>query len=210
MKRPLRWAFAAVLVVGAGLAILWALLRGTNGFSAREEPPAFEKNVARRLRRLSQPARVREAKNPVAATPVALARARAYFADHCAVCHANDGRGRTELGQHMYPRVPDMAGLETQALTDGEIFHAIRYGIRLTGMPAWGGDDPASDEEAWTLVHLIRHLPRLTAQEQEEIRRLAPKTPEEWQVADEERRLLEAEGGRNRFAPLAPQARPSP
>ena len=203
MNKPVKWGLALAVVAVLGGVALWALLRSTNGFSARSEPPAIEKGIARRLRRLSQSASVRDARNPVTPTPVALARARAYFADHCAACHANDGRGQTELGQRMYPRVPDMAGPETQALTDGEIFHAIRYGIRLTGMPAWGDEnDPASDEEVWKLVHLIRHLPRLTPQEVEEIRRLAPKTPEEWQAADEERRLLEAEGGRNRFAPL--------
>jgi mono/diheme cytochrome c family protein len=208
MKKPARWGLAIAVVATLSVAAFWVFLRWTNGFSARDVPPSAEKAMARRLRRLSQPRSVLLAQNPVTRTPVALARARAYFADHCAVCHGNDGRGRTDMGQRMYPRVPDMAGAETQALTDGEIFHAIKYGIRFTAMPAWGGDDAESDQESWKLVHLIRALPHLSPQEIEEIRRLAPKTPEEWEEAEQERRLLEAQGGNARFAPLAPPKSP--
>ncbi len=35
-------------------------------------------------------------------------KARRHFADHCASCHGNDGRGATEMGRNMYPPAPDM------------------------------------------------------------------------------------------------------
>ena len=57
----------------------------------------------------------------------------------------------------MYPPAPDMRRAETQQLTDGELFYIIQNGVRLTGMPAWGGsggDVSAHDEEdSWKLVH---------------------------------------------------------
>jgi hypothetical protein len=51
-------------------------------------------------------------------------------------------------------------------------------------MPAWDGERDAAD--GWKLVLFIRHLPKITPAELEEMRRLNPKTPEE---RDEEKFL---------------------
>ena len=64
--------------------------------------------------------------------------ARAHFADHCAICHANDGSGDTPIGRALWPKAPDMRLRETQDLSDGELFWIIENGIRFTGMPALG------------------------------------------------------------------------
>ena len=85
-----------------------------------------------------------------------------HFADHCASCHGNDGRGKTEIGQNLYPKAPDMWGEETQKLSDGELFYIIKNGVRLTGMPAWGKDTPKDDRQSWHLVAFIRHVPWIT------------------------------------------------
>jgi mono/diheme cytochrome c family protein len=87
----------AVLVMLAGGVL--ALRLREHGISARDEPMAIEAFVARAARSWAMPVRQRDARNPVEATPEALGRARAHFADHCASCHGNDGRGRTKLGQ---------------------------------------------------------------------------------------------------------------
>ena len=70
-----------------------------HGFSARAEPMAVEKLVAENLRHLSIPAADRDTKNPLPATDENVADGRAHFADHCAQCHGNDGRGETEMGK---------------------------------------------------------------------------------------------------------------
>jgi mono/diheme cytochrome c family protein len=101
--------------------------------------------------------------NPIEPAPLAIAEARDHFADHCAICHANDGSGRTQINGGLYPPAPDMRQARTQNLADGELFYIIKNGIRFTGMPGWGGDD----EENWKLVLFIRHLPRLTPLELE-------------------------------------------
>ncbi len=139
LKKLLEWV-AAGLVMVLLLSVVGAigLMRWAHEFSARDEPPSVEKTLARRLRNWAQPAGARKLQNPVPLTPEVLKEARAHFADHCASCHGNDGRGRTEMGQHLYPRAPDMTAEGTQSLTDGELFHVIKHGVRLTGMPAWG------------------------------------------------------------------------
>jgi mono/diheme cytochrome c family protein len=91
--------------------------------------------------------------------------AREHFADHCALCHANDGSGNTEMGKNLYPRAPDMRLPATQNLSDGEIYYIIRNGVPLTGMPAWGEPHLDQDDESWQLVLFIRHLSHLTPEE---------------------------------------------
>src|SRR5713226_8920723 len=108
-----------------------------DSFSARATPLPLEAWVARKLRHFAVPAAIRNQTNPVPLTDEVLVEARDHFADHCAICHGNDGSGQTEMGKNFYPKAPDMKEAATQSLSDGELFYAIRNGIRLTGMPAW-------------------------------------------------------------------------
>jgi mono/diheme cytochrome c family protein len=182
-------------------AVLGAIAGRRSGLSARPEPSATEARLAGMVRGPAIDPEVRRARNPVPPGPAVLAEARAHFADHCASCHANDGSGNTQLGRRLYPRAPDMRLPATQELTDGELFHVIENGIRLTGMPGWGGE--VSPEDSWKLVHLIRHLPKLTAEEMLEMERLNPKSPGEWQELQEDERFLEgapARPGKGRHA----------
>jgi hypothetical protein len=66
----------------------------------------------------------------------------------------------------------------TQELTDGDLFYIIEYGVRFTGMPAWGDRSPKGEELGWKLVHFIRHLPKLTPEELNRMDRENPKLPE--------------------------------
>jgi len=161
---------AAAVIVVAGSLALWMVRRG---FSARAEPTFVETALARTMRHLAVPASARTAENPVPGSDEVLSEAMAHFADHCASCHGNDGRGQTEIGRNLYPPAPDMT-TTTQRLSDGEIFWVINNGVRLTGMPAWGDDSPESDRETWELVRFIRHLPSITADELERMRDLNP------------------------------------
>jgi len=88
----------------------------------------LESWAARQARAMALSAGARERANPVADSPKVLGDARAHWADHCAVCHANNGSGDTEMGKHMYPPAPDMRQAGTQDLTDGELFYIIQNG----------------------------------------------------------------------------------
>ncbi|HWO39455.1 MAG TPA: zinc-binding dehydrogenase [Candidatus Acidoferrum sp.] len=92
----------------------------------------MEAYLARTARNLSIPASGRDAKNPFAPTAEVLSEARVHFADHCAICHGNDGIGKTQIGQNLYPKAPAMRLPPTQNLTDGEIYYVIHDGVRLT------------------------------------------------------------------------------
>ena len=180
-----------ILVIVLGVLALAVLAAAgyvlSRGISARDEPSAAEAFLARRMRSLAVPRSARNQPNPVPRTHEGLVEALAHFADHCASCHANDGSGKTEIGQNLYPRAPDMRLPATQSLSDGELFYIIENGIRLTGMPAWGSGAESHDgaTASWQLVHFIRYLPKLTAVEIAEMERLNPKTVDE--LAEEAR-----------------------
>lgn len=189
MRRPCCIALAAaILLLGGGLLAGFAAVR-VSGLSARPEPGPVEARLARAVRHFAVPEAVRRQANPVPLTPGLLAEARAHFADHCASCHGNDGSGDTPLGRRLYPRAPDMRLPATQDLADGELFQAIENGIRMTGMPGWGGT--VSPDVSWSLVRFIRHLPALTPGEVQEMERLNPKTPGEWKEQQEDEEFLE-------------------
>ena len=189
MRRPLKIgiAVAAALVVLALVGFARLLRRG---FSAHDEPTAIEAFVARTIRSWAVPADLRGEKNPLGLTPAVLADGRAHWADHCATCHGNDGKGRTTIGEHLYPRAPDMTLSATQELSDGELFAIIENGIRLTGMPGWGNGTAESGYGSWSLVHFVRRLPRLTPEEIAAMEALNPKTPEEWEARQAEDAFL--------------------
>jgi mono/diheme cytochrome c family protein len=142
------------------------------------------------MRHWAAPSDLRGRRNPIPLTPEVIAEGRAHFADHCALCHGNDGKGESGLGKQMYPRTPDMTRAATQQLSDGELFSVIENGVRLTGMPGFGSGTAESAAGSWTLVHFIRHLPRLTPEELAEMEKLNPKSPEEWQQLQQEAAFL--------------------
>ena len=178
-------AIAAALLV----AILLFVSMIRNGFSAHDQPSRLEAAMAGAMRRWAVPSDLRGMKNPVPLTPVVLAEGRAHFADHCAGCHGNEGKGDA-MGKQMYPKTPDMTLAATQSLSDGELFAVIENGIRLTGMPGFGAGTAESAYGSWGLVQFIRHLPKLSPEELAEMQRLNPKSPDEWQQIQAEEAFL--------------------
>jgi mono/diheme cytochrome c family protein len=173
-----------LLIIGAFLAAgaVYATILVRRGFSARENPSWVEAFAAGIAKSLAVPATYR-LKNPYPPTAQNLREGEEHFADHCAICHGNDGGGDTLFGKGLYPKPPDMRTAGTQNKSDGELYYTIVNGVRLSGMPAFGpGAVPASDDEGsddaenWKLVLFIRHLPEITAEELEGMKKLNPKT----------------------------------
>jgi hypothetical protein len=186
------FAGAIALAAAAAAGGVLFLRTQTNGFSVQAQPSAIERWMAYRARRMALPAAVTESANPVRVSPEVLAEARAHWADHCAVCHANDGSGDVPMGTHMYPPAPDMRKTATQSMSDGELFYIIQNGVRFTGMPAWGGSDHDA-EDSWKLVHFIRHLPEVSLEERKQMEKLNPRSPEELKEEAEEEKFLKGE-----------------
>jgi mono/diheme cytochrome c family protein len=189
---------AGAIVVGVVIALVAAVASAfwyvrSTGLRALPMPSPIEARAARSVRSWALPTAARDRRNPVAPSGAVLAEGRAHFADHCASCHANDGSGDTEMGRNLFPKSPDMRQEATQSLTDGELFWIIENGIRFTGMPGWGTGTPEGEQASWHLVHFIRHLPRITANEIEQMEAMNPRPPAEVRRDIEAERFLRGE-----------------
>ena len=196
-------SFGILIIVIIVIAVaLYGTVVMRRGFSARDNPSWLETTLATKARSMGVPSHARNLKNPITNTPENVKEGEEHWADHCATCHANNGSGDTEIGKNLYPKAPDMRLAETQNMTDGELYYTIENGIRLSGMPAWGqgGDD---DEASWKLVLFIRHLPKLTAGEEQHMESLNPKAPEEKEEDKEEQDFLNGQSSQgNKSKPM--------
>jgi mono/diheme cytochrome c family protein len=143
MKRGTLIVILLVIVVLAIGGVAYSFLH--DGVSAKAKPTALEVVMARKARHMALPGAARALTNPVAPTEENLREARMHFADHCAICHGNDGSCDTMMGSGLYPKPPDLRLAETQKLSDGELFWIIENGVRFTGMPAFSS--PHSSQE---------------------------------------------------------------
>jgi mono/diheme cytochrome c family protein len=202
MRPILKGALAAVVALVLLCAIAVIAFVKTTGLTAQATPGPVETAVARRLRAWAVPGEYRDLANPVLRNEESIRNGMAHFADHCAVCHANDGSGDTEMGRGLFPRSPDMRESATQSLSDGELFYIIEHGVRFTGMPAWGTGTIEGEEASWHLVNFVRHLPNLTAEENEDMQAMNPRPPAEIRQDTEAERFLRGDD----VAPAEPAA----
>jgi mono/diheme cytochrome c family protein len=68
---------------------------------------------------------------------------------------------------HMSPPVPSLASSEVQEYSDGQLKWVIDNGIWPSGMP--GSKGTLSDEEIWSIVVFLRHLPPAGSQGEPEM-----------------------------------------
>jgi mono/diheme cytochrome c family protein len=184
------------LIAGAVLALVLLSAAGVayatyTGLSARPAPSWIETRVAKTVQRMSIPKEYRGRPNPAPSDAASLHDAMAHFADHCAICHANDGSGDAEIGRGLYPKPPDLRLPGTQGLSDGELFYIIEHGIRLTGMPAFGNGSAEGEASSWALVRFIRQLPALSPEQLDHMKQMNPRSPEEIRKEIEEQQFLE-------------------
>src|SRR5437762_7097351 len=194
MRRGTLLILLGIALVVIAIASAASLLHG--GLSAKATPTRLEAFVARNAHHLAIPRNARLTQNPVLDAPEVQREARLHFADHCAICHGNDGSGDTPIGNGLYPKPPDLRKPATQELSDGELFWIIENGVRFTGMPAFssnqhnGAGNHGNGQDSWKLVHFIRHLRHLSEAERLEMERYNPKGPEDRAEEEEEKEFL--------------------
>jgi cbb3-type cytochrome c oxidase subunit III len=184
MRKLAVLGFAALVVL---FVICISVMR--RGFSTRTEPGGVEFYVAAHIRDWSIPEKYKAMRNTVSCSAGDLSEARTHWADHCATCHANNGSGDSLFGRGLYPRPPDMRQARTQSQSDGELYYTIKSGVRFTGMPAFG-DPGDADADSWKLVCFIRHLPQVSDEEEREMQKMNPKTPEDLEEERQEEQFL--------------------
>ena len=99
------------------------------------------------------PEEAKQLKNPLQPTAPALKSAREVYADKCAHCHGDTGKGDGHDANRYDPAPRDLTNAkQMNAATDGELFYKISEGKKP--MPVF--KTKLSEDERWELVLLIR------------------------------------------------------
>jgi cytochrome c553 len=81
-----------------------------------------------------------------------------HFHSGCAYCHSVPGAPVDPISRQMLPPPPELTD-RIGEWTDQELFWLVKHGLKYTGMPAWPTQE--RDDEVWTVVAFLRHLPGL-------------------------------------------------
>ncbi len=95
-------------------------------------------------------------KNPVKPTAESQAKAKGLYQIDCAICHGDNGSGKTDLATSMAVKLDDWTNPAALAnKTDGDLFTVIRNG--KDKMPPEDAGR-AKDPDVWNLIIYIRSL----------------------------------------------------
>ena len=98
------------------------------------------------------------AKNPLPANSQEILEGKQNFSHYCYVCHGLDGQGTgVPFADAMSPPLPSLASESAHSYSDGQLFWVIKNGLWPSGMPRANGI--LNDDEIWSIVTYIRHLP---------------------------------------------------
>jgi mono/diheme cytochrome c family protein len=102
-------------------------------------------------------------RSPLPDTPETRADGKEAFSHYCVACHGADGQNTgVPFADHIAPPIPSLASAGVQRYTDGQLKWILDYGIWPSGMP--GSKGTLSDDELWSIVVYLRHLPRAGSQ----------------------------------------------
>jgi mono/diheme cytochrome c family protein len=106
------------------------------------------------------PEEAKQLKNPLQPTAPALKSAREVYADKCAHCHGDSGKGDGQDAGKYDPAPTNFTDTKRMsAATDGELFYKISEGKKP--MPVF--KNKLSEDQRWELVLFIRSLANPTA-----------------------------------------------
>jgi mono/diheme cytochrome c family protein len=101
------------------------------------------------------PAAEKESKNPLPATAENLQAAKGIYAEQCANCHGDTGKGDGSDAMMYDPAPSDLTdATKTTKHTDGEIYYQITEGRKP--MPSY--KKKLTDTQRWQLVLFVRSL----------------------------------------------------
>jgi len=101
----------------------------------------------------------RDVEVPADFAPSADPQGVALYRKHCAQCHGAPGVAPAEFALGMMP-VPSNLVAAARNRPPREIYWFIRFGLKMSGMPAW--EMRMSDADMWRLTALVEALPSLS------------------------------------------------
>jgi mono/diheme cytochrome c family protein len=152
-------------VVGTLVAIVCGVFLvshfGMYPIGADNPPSGLERRLAGRALNVYADRHKPAGDNPAAPTPVNLTDGAKEYEEHCALCHGGAKARISPIGEKFNPPAPQLIN-KIPHDPDAWLFWVTKHGVRMTGMPAWGG--VLSDDEMWKIVAFIKHSDKLPAE----------------------------------------------
>lgn len=133
----MKWALAAI--AGFLIGILGALgfvYSGVFNIAADEPHSAPFLWLAEKTREQSIAIHAKDVTVPKLDDPDMIMAGGADYNEMCTECHLKPGMKNSALRSAMYPQPPDLTKFHRDP---GQAFWIIKHGIKMSGMPAWGG-----------------------------------------------------------------------
>jgi mono/diheme cytochrome c family protein len=101
--------------------------------------------------------------------PQVILKGAGQYAAMCTGCHLAPGMHDSEIRPGLYPQPPN---LSRHAVDPKVAFWAIKHGIKMSAMPAWGFSH--DDATIWSMVAFLQKLPGMTPAQYKDIVAKAP------------------------------------
>jgi mono/diheme cytochrome c family protein len=145
--------FKAIL----GMALL-ALLAAIFFLNIEADPPGKTETAVMNWAKHRVFVKDKAQSSPLKSSAATISDGQVAFSHYCVGCHGLDGQNTgVPFADRMAPPVPSLAGTDVQSYTDGQLKWIVDYGIWPSGMP--GSKGVLSDDEIWSIVVYLRHLP---------------------------------------------------
>lgn len=155
-----------VLLAAGALAFVWSG-RYDIGADAPHTRPVFALMQAMRERSIRTHAA--DLVVPDLGDPQLVLKGAGQYAAMCTQCHLSPAMADSEIRPGLYPQPPNLSRVRVDPR---QAFWAIKHGIKMSAMPAWGASH--DDATIWSMVAFLQKLPGMSAQEYQDIVARAP------------------------------------
>lgn len=104
-------------------------------------------------------------------SPAGVAAGAKLYAANCAVCHGAPGVPRHAIGAGIYLDAPSLLKA-TRKNRPNQVFFVAKYGIKMTGMPAFGKS--YGDDDLWALAAFLHKERGVSAEDYAALVKVAP------------------------------------
>ncbi|NCT68624.1 MAG: cytochrome c [Rhodanobacteraceae bacterium] len=157
--------WTVLLALGA-VAFAWSGLYDIGADAPHTRPVAALIGL---LRERSIQAHAADLALPKLDDPQTILDGAGHYAEMCTGCHLAPGMADSEIRPGLYPRPPNLSKVRIDPRT---AFWAIKHGIKMSAMPAWGATH--DDDAIWSMVAFVQRLPELTPEQYKDLVAKAP------------------------------------
>lgn len=158
MARGFVLGVVATFVVLALFAYL-GIVAGVMPANADAKPSKLERWMASRSLHATLAREAPTTPNPVPLNDENLIAGIKLYTANCAICHGAADAKPSHIARGLYQKPPQLAQDGVEDDPEGVTYWKIYHGIRLTGMPSFGGS--LNETQIWQLALFLKHMDSL-------------------------------------------------